>query len=81
MVDPAIPQRSPYVMDMKAGDYHWCACGFSKTQPFWDGSHATTGTGKTPVKVTIEKDGKVAWCGCKRSANIARCDGTHKRLP
>lgn len=81
MVDPAIPQKKPYVMDMKAGDYHWCSCGFSKTQPFCDGSHTASGTGKTPVKVTIEQDGKVAWCGCKRSDKIARCDGTHKRLP
>jgi CDGSH-type Zn-finger protein len=81
MVDPAIPQKSPYVMEMKAGDYYWCACGFSKTQPFCDGSHKTSGTGKTPVKVTLDKDCKVAWCGCKRSGNGARCDGTHKRLP
>jgi CDGSH-type Zn-finger protein len=81
MTDPAIPQKSPYVMEMKAGTYHWCACGHSKTQPFCDGSHQSSGTGKTPVQVTLEKDGKVAWCGCKRSANGARCDGTHRRLP
>ena len=81
MTEPACPQKSPYVQDVKAGEYYWCACGFSKTQPFCDGAHKTTDTGKTPVKVTIEKDGKVAWCGCKRSDKIARCDGTHKRLP
>ena len=82
MTEPACPQKSPYVQtDVKAGDYYWCACGFSKTQPFCDGSHKTSGTGKEPLKVTIPADGRVAWCGCKRSGNGARCDGTHKRLP
>jgi CDGSH-type Zn-finger protein len=72
MVEPAIPQKSPYVMEMKAGEYYWCACGFSKSQPFCDGSHKTSGTGKTPVKITLDKDGKVAWCGCKRTGNAPR---------
>ena len=80
MTEPLCPQKSPYVqMDVPPGEYHWCACGRSKGQPFCDGSHA--GTGIEPRIVKIEQAGKVAWCGCKRSANGARCDGTHKRLP
>lgn len=81
MADPGIPQKKPYVMDMQPGTYAWCACGFSKSQPFCDGSHQASGTGKTPIQVTIDAAGKVAWCGCKRTGNGARCDGTHKRLP
>ena len=81
MSDPAIPQKSPFVMEMKPGEYYWCACGHSKTQPFCDGAHKTSGTGLTPVKVTIDVAKKVAWCGCKHSAKQAMCDGSHKRLP
>lgn len=81
MADPAVPQKKPYVMDMKAGEYHWCTCGHSKKQPFCDGSHKTSGTGLKPLKVVLDKDQKVAWCGCKHSKNGAFCDGTHKTLP
>jgi len=81
MADPAIPQKAPYVMEMQPGEYYWCACGHSKSQPFCDGSHKTSGTGLTPVKVTIDAAKKVAWCGCKHSAKRPMCDGTHKRLP
>ena len=28
-------QKSPYAMELEAGDYYWCACGLSKKQPFW----------------------------------------------
>ena len=80
MSEAAIPQKSPYVMDMEAGDYHWCRCGHSKKQPFCDGSHAASGTDLGPLKVTIEKTGKIAWCGCKRSANQPFCDGAHSKL-
>ena len=80
MADPAIPQKSPYVMEMQPGEYFWCACGHSKTQPFCDGSHSASGTGLTPVKVTIDAAKRVAWCGCKRSAKKPFCDGTHKKL-
>lgn len=81
MTDPGIPQKKPYVMEMQPGTYHWCACGFSKTQPFCDGSHATSGTGLQPTKLVLDKPTRVAWCGCKRSGRTPHCDGTHKTLP
>ena len=67
-------------MDMKAGEYFWCSCGESENQPFCDGSHSRKNTGKTPLKVKIETDKKVAWCACKESANKPFCDGTHKKF-
>lgn len=82
MTDNAVPliaAKTPAMVELEAGkDYHWCACGRSKNQPFCDGSHA--GTGITPVKYRADKDGKAALCQCKGTANPPFCDGTHARL-
>jgi CDGSH-type Zn-finger protein len=79
MTEPMIAQKAPYPVEVEAGkDYHWCACGRSKSQPFCDGSHK--GTGLAPVKYTAEASGKVYFCGCKHSHKGALCDGTHKTL-
>ena len=78
MNEPNIAQKSPYVQDMAAGTYWWCACGRSKSQPFCDGSHK--GTGFAPKKVDLAEPKKVAWCGCKHSKNAPFCDGTHHAL-
>ncbi len=78
MKKPKIAQKSPYVLDTKAGNYAWCACGESSKQPFCDGSHK--GTDFTPIIVEIKEDKKIAWCGCKHSQNATFCDGTHNGL-
>jgi CDGSH-type Zn-finger protein len=79
MSSPEIPTKSPFAVDVQAGqDYWWCACGRSAHQPFCDGSHR--GTGIEPVKYTVAADGKVWLCGCKHSARAPMCDGTHNRL-
>jgi len=78
MKEPKIAQKSPYVMDMKAGKYAFCTCGESSKQPFCDGSHVE-GDFK-PEIVVLEEDKKVAWCGCKNSKNGSFCDGTHAKL-
>ena len=79
MDKPEIPQKAPYIEDVKAGEtYYWCACGRSASQPFCDGSHK--GTSFVPVAYTAEKDGKVAFCGCKHTKNPPLCDGTHSSL-
>jgi hypothetical protein len=36
--------------------------------------------GKQPIRVTIDADKRVAWCGCKESGKKPFCDGTHARL-
>lgn len=78
MSDPEIPQKKPYVKEMGAGKYAWCACGRSANQPFCDGSHR--GSGLTPIVTEITEKKSVAWCGCKHSNKKPFCDGSHKEL-
>jgi CDGSH iron-sulfur domain-containing protein 3 len=78
MGEPICAQKGPYVLELKEGDYFWCACGGSKKQPFCDGSHK--GTDFTPVKFSLWQDEKKALCGCKRSDRKPYCDGTHQHV-
>lgn len=78
MQEPDCPKTGPYVLELDAGSYWWCACGRSANQPFCDGSHQ--GTGFEPIKLELAEAHKVWLCGCKRSADAPHCDGTHKRL-
>ncbi|HOW59677.1 MAG TPA: CDGSH iron-sulfur domain-containing protein [Candidatus Omnitrophota bacterium] len=73
-------QKAPYVMDMKSGEYWWCACGESAKQPFCDGSHKIKKPGVQPVRAVIDAPKKVAWCGCKASKRMPFCDGTHTKI-
>ena len=76
--EPIIAQKSPFVLDLKAGKYHWCSCGASANQPFCDGTHK--GTGMKSVVFELEEDKTVYLCGCKQTTTPVYCDGTHKKL-
>lgn len=78
MKTPKIAQKSPVVLDTKAGTYYFCSCGHSSKQPFCDGSHKDTGF--LPEKIVVENDKKIAWCACKHSDKGAICDGKHRNL-
>ena len=70
--------KTPVVMTLEAGEYHWCACGQSQRQPFCDGSHE--GTPFTPMKFDLAASRKVALCLCKQTGKPPFCDGAHKKL-
>jgi CDGSH-type Zn-finger protein len=68
----------PYFADLEPGDYLWCACGMSKSQPFCDGTHAG-GTAR-PMAFTVKERQTVALCGCRKSGTKPFCDGSHMQL-
>ncbi len=67
---------APTIVDLAQGNYLWCQCGLSKTQPFCDGSHH--GTKHKPLLFKLEKQQKCTLCNCKRTKNAPFCDGAHK---
>lgn len=77
MTEPKAAGKSPWVKEVEAGEYAWCACGRSKNQPWCDGSHR--GTGLFPVKLPLPA-GRIALCMCKRTKNAPYCDGSHRAL-
>ncbi len=79
MAKARIAARSPIEVHMEPGQYHWCACGRSKNQPFCDGSHV--GTGIRPVTFTVAEETDAWLCRCKQTGDAPYCDSTHKTLP
>jgi CDGSH-type Zn-finger protein len=78
MNKPTIADKKPFVTELAAGAYWWCACGQSKKQPYCDGSHK--GTGFVPVEFKLDASQRVALCLCKQTAGAPYCDGSHKKL-
>lgn len=72
-------RKQPYFKILKAGNYYWCACGKSATQPFCDGSHNEAGRVK-PQEFTVAEDGLQVLCGCRYSKTKPYCDGSHLNL-
>ena len=78
MDEPKIAGKKPFVLELAAGQYAFCACGESKTQPFCDGAHRTTSFAPQLFELSEEKT--VALCACKRTAGSPYCDGSHTKL-
>jgi len=79
MTKPVIADNKPTPVELDADtEYHWCACGRSKNQPFCDGSHR--GTSFTPVAFKPDASGEAWLCMCKHTGSPPYCDGTHARL-
>lgn len=79
MPKATIADRKPTKADLEPGEYYWCACGRSKSQPFCDGSHA--GTGIEPLAFTVGAKATEWLCMCKQTGNAPFCDGVHNTLP
>ena len=75
MSDANDTSPSNYTLTLEPGDYWWCACGRSCSQPFCDGSHRDTGF--EPVMFTVTEATRLTLCGCKRTGNPPFCDGSH----
>jgi glutamate synthase domain-containing protein 2/CDGSH-type Zn-finger protein len=79
MSKPIIADNKPIKVSLSQGsEYHFCACGGSKSQPFCDGSHA--GTSFKPIPFVAEESGDSFLCRCKHTGNAPYCDGTHKQF-
>ena len=76
---PTIADNKPKKTSLTKGeDYYFCACGRSRGQPFYDGSHK--GSSFAPKKFTATESGDAFLCMCKRSKNLPFCDGSHKSI-
>ncbi|XP_041087265.1 CDGSH iron-sulfur domain-containing protein 3, mitochondrial-like [Polyodon spathula] len=78
--EPRIAAKHPFKVHLEGGKrYPWCACGYSKKQPYCDGSHKKHAPGLSPLRFTLEEAKTVWLCGCKQTQNPPYCDGTHKQ--
>ena len=78
MSEAVCVQKNPFAVELEPGDYYWCACGRSKSQPFCDGSHS--GTDFAPVKFTVTEKETKYLCGCRATHSSPFCDGTHSKI-
>ena len=78
MPEPRIAGREPIEIALEKGEYFWCACGESKSQPFCDGSHK--GTPFQPLPFSVAESQQAYLCLCKRTGNPPYCDGSHRNL-
>ncbi|CAG0917712.1 unnamed protein product [Notodromas monacha] len=60
--------------------YLWCACGYSKDQPFCDKicKVGQLRISERPVQFVAPATKKYWFCNCKQTGNKPFCDGTHQ---
>lgn len=68
----------PAKIELEAGTHLWCQCGFSKNQPFCDGSHH--GTKHKPLVFEVKKKANVKLCTCKHTKKGPFCDNSHLEI-
>ena len=71
---------APICVQETPGKKSYCACGWSETLPYCDGSHKRLETGCHSVKVEVAAAGKKRICQCHQSKTLPWCDGTHETL-
>ncbi|XP_037786220.1 CDGSH iron-sulfur domain-containing protein 3, mitochondrial-like [Penaeus monodon] len=79
-----IAAKVPARIELKEGKrYLWCACGYSKNQPFCDGTHIWSRwrlkIKQTPVFFKAPATKTYALCTCKQTNKPPYCDGAHRR--
>ena len=68
----------PAALELEAGTYLFCQCGYSKNQPYCDGSHH--GTNFKPLAFEVKQKQKLKLCTCKLTSKPPYCDNSHLKL-
>lgn len=71
-------ENEPVLMEVEKGTHLWCQCGFSKSQPFCDGSHH--GTKIKPIPFEMKQTRTVKLCNCKITQTGPFCDNSHLEI-